>query len=83
MSAKNLDVYNVVTHLVLLQPLLEELLAALLEYGARELKGLVMVELALLKQHTEVLEDGRETARRSRRLLERLDDLSCTQDALW
>ena len=41
--------YNAITRLVLLQPLLEELLAALLENGARELKGLVVVELALLK----------------------------------
>ena len=70
------------TYLVLLQPLLKQLLAALLEDRTRKFNRLQPVELALLEENTEVLEDGRETARRSRRLLERLDDLRGAEDAL-
>lgn len=44
-------------YLVLLQPLLQKLLPALLQDGAGELERLKVVEFTLLKQDTEVLED--------------------------
>lgn len=42
-----------------------------------------MIELSFLKKDAKVLENGRETTGRSRRLLKRLDDLDSAKDALW
>ena len=71
------------SYLVFLEPLLEELLAALLEHRAAQLQGLVLVELALVQQDPKVLEQGRRLARLSGHLLEPLDGLRCPQNALW
>ena len=69
-------------YLVLLKPLLEQLLPALLENGPRELHGLEVVELALLKENTKVLQNGGKTTRGRGCCLEGLDDLSRPEDAL-
>lgn len=58
------------SYLVLLKPLFQELLPALLQDRTCELYGLKMIEFALLQEDAEVLEDGRETARRRRCLFE-------------
>ncbi len=52
------------SQLVLLQPLLEQLLATLLQNRARKLQRFELVELALLKQDAEVLQDGGQPAGR-------------------
>ena len=44
--------------LVIGEPLLEQLRAALLQHGTRELHGLHLIELSLLEQRVEVLKHG-------------------------
>ena len=44
-------------YLVLLQPFLKQLLAALLQDGARKLGRLKVVQFTLLQKNTEVLEN--------------------------
>jgi hypothetical protein len=80
-QAHNVTKLLATCQLVLLEPLLEELLAALLENRARKLKRLEVVELALLEQDAEVLQNGRQATRGRRCLLERLDDRRSAQDA--
>jgi hypothetical protein len=69
-------------YLVLLQPFLQELLPTLLKDWARKFNRLEMIELPLLKEDTEVLQDGRQTTRRCWGCLERLDDLYGVQNSL-
>jgi hypothetical protein len=69
------------THLVLLQPLLEQLLAALDEHGTSELETLVLVETPALEEDTKVLEDGTELSCGDGDALELLDRLRGTEDA--
>ena len=45
------------TNLVLLQPFLEQLLAALLKHGTGEFHTLELVKFALLQEDTEVLKN--------------------------
>mmetsp|Transcript_6965 Transcript_6965/g.21992 ORF Transcript_6965/g.21992 Transcript_6965/m.21992 type:complete len:406 (+) Transcript_6965:2970-4187(+) len=67
--------------LVLLQPLLQQLLLALLQHGLGELERLELVQLALLKQAAKVGEDRRGLALHRRRVLEALDGLRGAQRA--
>mmetsp|Transcript_29299 Transcript_29299/g.55358 ORF Transcript_29299/g.55358 Transcript_29299/m.55358 type:complete len:1135 (-) Transcript_29299:64-3468(-) len=67
---------------VILQPLGEQVGAALLEDGAGELDGLRGVQLAHGEQGREVLEDGLGLAGLGRNLLEPLDGLGVPEDAL-
>lgn len=69
-------------YLVLLEPFLQKLFASLLQNGSSELNRLQMVELSFLQKNTEILKDGREAAWWCRGLLERFNDLGCTQDTL-
>lgn len=57
------------------------MLPALNEDGARELKRLVLVELAALEEDAEVLEDRAELARLDGNALERVDGLGRAEDA--
>jgi hypothetical protein len=66
------------SYLILLQPLLQELLPALLKDRTSKLDRLEMVKLALLKEDTKVLQNRRKTTRRCRGSLKRLDNLYCT-----
>ena len=74
--------YHKFSYLFFLEPLLDELFAALLYDGATQLEGLVLVELALVQQDTEVLQEGRGLAGLGGHLLELLDGGRRTQDAL-
>ena len=68
--------------LVLTDPLLEQLLLALLDDGLSELERLHRVELALLEQHAEVGEDGRRATWRRGRGLEARDRVGRAQNLL-
>lgn len=68
---------------VLLEPFLEELFAALLEDGTGELERFVSVEFALLEEDAEVLENGGESAGLDGDLLELLDRLRRSENALY
>jgi hypothetical protein len=70
------------SYLILLQPLLQELLPALLKDRASKLNRLEMVKLALLEEDTKVLQNGRKTTGRCRGSLNRLNNLCCTQNSL-
>jgi broad specificity phosphatase PhoE len=70
------------SHLVLFEPFFEELFPTLLQDWARELHRLEMIEFPFLQEDAEILENRRKTSGRSRRLLERLDDLRGAQDTL-
>jgi len=70
------------SYLILLQPLLQELLPALLKDRASKLNRLEMVKLALLEEDTKVLQNGRKTTGRCRGSLKRLNNLYCTQNSL-
>ena len=63
------------SYLILLQPLLQELLPALL-------KDEQMLKLTLLEEDTTGLQNGRKTTGRCRGSLKRLDNLYCTQNSL-
>ena len=71
-----------VSHLVLLEPLLQQLLASLLEHRSAQLQGLKLVELALVQEDAEVLEQGRGLALLGRDTLEAPDGVGGAQDAL-
>uniref|UniRef100_A0A8W7PT82 Uncharacterized protein n=1 Tax=Anopheles coluzzii TaxID=1518534 RepID=A0A8W7PT82_ANOCL len=69
--------------LLLLQPLLAQLLAALRQHRAAQFERFVLVQLALIEQNAEVLQQRRRVrARLGRHLLELLDRLRRAQDAL-
>jgi len=68
--------------LVIADPLLQQLLLALLDDRLGQLQRLLRVELALLQQHAEVGEDGRRLPRRGRGLLEARDGVGRAQDLL-
>ena len=68
-------------HLVLLEPLLEQLLAPLYENGTSELETLVLVELSALEQDPKVLQDRAELAGRDGNALELVDRLRGAEDA--
>lgn len=70
------------THLVLLQPLLQQLLAPLLQNGPAELQRLKLIELALIQQDSKVLEQRRGLARLGRNALEAPDGVWSAQNAL-
>jgi hypothetical protein len=71
-----------INDLVLLEPLLEQLHAALLQDGPAKLDGLVPVELARLEENAEVLEESRLLAGGHRGLLQTLDGGRAAEDAL-
>jgi len=52
-------------HLVLFEPLFQELFPALLQDRARQLNRLEMIEFPLLQEDTEVLKNWRKASRRS------------------
>ena len=68
--------------LILLEPLLQQLLASLLEHGPAQLQGLKLVELALVQEDAEVLEQGRGLAGLGRDTLELPDGLRGPQHPL-
>ena len=69
--------------LVFLQPFLQQLLASLLQYRTAQLKGFIFVELTLVQQDTKVLQERWGTAGLCWDLLEPLDGLRGTQNALY
>lgn len=69
-------------YLILLQPLLQQLLASLLQHGPAQLQRLKLVELALVQQDPEVLEQRRGLARLRRNTLEAPDGVWSAQDPL-
>lgn len=69
-------------HLVLLQPFLQQLLAALLEDRPAELQRLKLIELALVQQDAKVLEQRGGLARLSWDALEATDGVRGSQDSL-
>ena len=69
-------------YLVLLEPLLEKLLSPLGKYGTSELKRLMLVKLSLLEEDTKILEDRRQRAGLNGNLLELLNSLRRSQNAL-
>ena len=69
-------------HLVLFEPLLQQLLASLLQHGPAQLQGLKLVELALVQQDAKVLEEGGRLARLGRNTLEPPDGVRCAEDTL-
>ena len=70
------------SHLVLLQPLLEELFPALLQDRTSKFNRLKMIEFTLLEENAEVLKNGRQASRGGGSSLKRLNDLSGTENAL-
>lgn len=70
------------THLVLLQPFFQQLLAALLEDRPAELQRLKLIELALVQQDSKVLQERRGLARLGRNALETPDGVWGAQDPL-
>lgn len=70
------------TYLVFFQPLLQELLSSLLEDRPAKLKGLKLVELALVQQDAKVLQQRGGLARLSRNTLEAADGVWGSQDTL-
>lgn len=70
------------THLVLLQPFLQQLLAPLLEDRPAELQRLKLIELALIQQDSKVLEQRGGLARLGRNALEATDGVWGAQNAL-
>ena len=78
---------GLLAYLLLLEPLLQQLLLSLLQNWTAQLQCLVLVELGLvgggpLQQQAEVLQDWGRLAGLRGGLLETLDGLGCTQDAL-
>mmetsp|Transcript_24111 Transcript_24111/g.48995 ORF Transcript_24111/g.48995 Transcript_24111/m.48995 type:complete len:275 (+) Transcript_24111:3326-4150(+) len=69
--------------LVLPDPLLQELLLALLDNGLGQLQRLLRVEFTLLQKHAKVGEDGRRLPGRGRGLLEALNRVGRPQGLLW
>ena len=69
------------SHLLLFQPFLQQLLASLLQYRSTQLQGLILVELAFVQQDAKVLQEGRRSCC-GWNLLETLDGLRCAQDSL-
>lgn len=65
-------------YLVFLEPLLQKLLAALLQHGATELQRFKLVQLSLVKQYPKVLEQGRRLPRLSWYTLELPDCITGT-----
>jgi hypothetical protein len=63
------------TYLVLLKPLFQQWLLALLNDWPSQLQRLVSVQIPLLQQNTKVLQDRRQCPRGIRSLFERLDSL--------
>ena len=72
----------ITAHLVLLEPLLNEMFLALGQHWPTQLKSLVLVELTALQQDAKVLEEGGLLSRRGGHCLESLDSLRSTQDTL-
>lgn len=69
------------TNLVLLQPLFKKLLTSLLQHRTSQFERLELVEFALLKQDTEILQNWRQLARRRGGSLECLDRLNRMENA--
>lgn len=69
-------------HLVLLQPFLQQLLAALLQDGPAQLQGFKLVELALIQKDTKVLQQRRGLTRLGGDTLKLADGLRRPQDTL-
>lgn len=74
--------FRPLTHLVLLQPFLQQLLAALLEHRPAELQRLKLIELALVQQNAKVLEQRGGLSRLSWDALKATDCVRGSQDAL-
>lgn len=70
------------TYLVLLQPFLQKLFAALLKDGSAQLQRLKLVELALVQQDPEILQEWGCLAGLSRDALEPTDGVRSAQDTL-
>ncbi len=70
------------SYLVLLQPFLQQLLAALLQDGPAQLQRLKLVELALVQQNTKVLQQRRGLTWLRRDTLKLTDGLRRPQDSL-
>lgn len=70
------------TYLVLLQPFLQKLFAALLEDGSAQLQRLKLVELALVQQDSEILQKWGCLAGLGRDALEPADGVRSAQDTL-
>ena len=68
--------------LILLEPLLQQLLASLLEHGPAQLQRLKLVELALVQEDAKILEKGRGLAGLGRDPLELPDGLCGPQHPL-
>ncbi|KAI6757105.1 hypothetical protein HG531_002930 [Fusarium graminearum] len=66
--------------LALLQPLLKQMLAVLLENGLCKLEGLMLVKGALVEKHSEVLKCESHLARLNRQALELLDSLGASEE---
>lgn len=69
-------------YLVLLQPLLQKLLAALLQDRPAQFQRLKLVELALVQKNTKVLQERGGLTGLGRDTLELTDSFCCSQDAL-
>ena len=70
------------THLVFLEPLLQQLLAALLQHWTTQLERLVLIELSLVQKNAEVRQQRWCLALLRRHLLEPLNCLRCSQYSL-
>ena len=70
------------SYLVLLQPFLQQLLAALLQDRPAQFKRLKLVQLALVQKNTEVLQQWRGLTWLGRDTLELTDGLCRPQDSL-
>lgn len=70
------------TYLVLLQPFLQKLFAALLKDGSAQLQRLKLVELALVQQDPEILQQRGCLAGLGRDALEPADGVRSAQDTL-